>query len=130
SAVAKTIKRYKDTGSHEDSPRKGRPRVTSAAEDKFIPVTSLRNHRLTAAQIGDQVNATQSSSSRHISATSVKRRLCEIAARKPLIRTGNKQKRLVLAKEHKEWTLDQWKYVLWSDESKFVIFGSNHRVFV
>ena len=71
-----------------------------------------------------------------ISRTTVKRRLCEsglhgrIAARKPLLRTGNKQKRLVWAKEHKEWTLDQWKSVLWSDESKFEIFGSNHRVFV
>ncbi|CAJ0964314.1 unnamed protein product [Ranitomeya imitator] len=134
--VAKTIKRYKETGSHEDRPRKGRPRVTSASEDKFIQVTSLRNRRLTAAQIRDQVNATQSSSSRHISTTTVKRRLCvaglhgKIAARKPLLRTGNKQKRLVWAKEHKEWTLDQWKSVLWSDESKFEIFGSNHRVFV
>ncbi|KAK6313187.1 hypothetical protein J4Q44_G00165340 [Coregonus suidteri] len=43
SAVAKTMKRYDDTGSHEDRHRNGRPRVTSAAEDKFIRVTSLRN---------------------------------------------------------------------------------------
>ncbi|CAJ0924756.1 unnamed protein product [Ranitomeya imitator] len=108
SAVAKTIKLYNKTGSHEDRPRKGRPRVTSASEDKFIRVTCLRNRRLTAAQIRDQVNATQSSSSRHISTTTVKRRLCaaglrgKIAARKPLLRTGNKQKRLAWAKEHKE----------------------------
>ena len=40
SAVAKTIKSYDETGSHEDSHRKGRPRLTSAAEDKFIRVTS------------------------------------------------------------------------------------------
>jgi hypothetical protein len=32
-----------ETSSHEDLHRKGRPRVTSAAEDKFIRVTSLRN---------------------------------------------------------------------------------------
>jgi transposase len=31
SAVAKTIKRYDETGSHEDRHREGRPRVTSAA---------------------------------------------------------------------------------------------------
>jgi transposase len=43
SLVAKTIKRYDETGSREDRHRKGRPRVTSAAEDKFIRVTSLRN---------------------------------------------------------------------------------------
>ena len=41
SAVAKTIKSYDKTGSHEDRQRKGRPRVTSAAEDKFIRVTAL-----------------------------------------------------------------------------------------
>ena len=42
SAVAKTMKRYDETGSHEDRHRIGRPRVTSAAEDMFIRVTSLR----------------------------------------------------------------------------------------
>jgi hypothetical protein len=43
SAAAKTIKRYDETGSHEDRHRKGRLRVTSAAEDQFIRVTNLRN---------------------------------------------------------------------------------------
>ena len=104
----KTIKRYDETGSHEDRPRKGRPRVTSAAEDKFIRVTSLRNRKLTAPQIRAQINATQSSSSRHISTSTVQRRLCEsglygqIAAKKRLLRKSNKQKRLVWAKKHKE----------------------------
>ena len=43
SAVTKNIKRYDETGSREDCHRKGRPRVTSAAEDTFIWVTTLRN---------------------------------------------------------------------------------------
>jgi transposase len=43
SAVAKTIKCNDETGSHEDRYSKGKPRVTSAAEDKFIRVTSLTN---------------------------------------------------------------------------------------
>jgi hypothetical protein len=42
-AVAKTIKPYDETDTHEDHHRKGRPRVTFTAEDKFIRVTSLRN---------------------------------------------------------------------------------------
>jgi transposase len=41
SAVAKTIKRYDETGSHEDHHRNGRPRVTSAAEDKLIRVNCI-----------------------------------------------------------------------------------------
>jgi transposase len=37
-AVSTTIKRYNETGSHEDCHRKGRPRSTSAVDDKFIRV--------------------------------------------------------------------------------------------
>jgi hypothetical protein len=42
-ALEETIKLYDETGSHEDRHRNGTPRVTSAADDKFIRVTSLRN---------------------------------------------------------------------------------------
>ena len=42
SAVAKTINCYDETGSHEDQHRKEKPRITSAAGDKFIRVNSLR----------------------------------------------------------------------------------------
>ena len=40
------------------------------------------------------------------------------------------KKRLAWAKKHKQWKLEWYKSVLWSDESKFKIFGSNRRVFV
>ena len=44
SAVAKTIKRYEETGYHENCHRKGRPRgysaEDSAEEDKFIKLTA------------------------------------------------------------------------------------------
>ena len=72
-AVAKNIKGYGNTGSDEDCPRKGRPRVSSAAEDKLIRFTRLRNRKLTAPQIRAQMNATQSSRSRHISTSTVQR---------------------------------------------------------
>ena len=31
--------------------------------------------------------------------------------------------------KHRQWTTENWK-VLWTDESKFEIFGSSRRVFV
>lgn len=77
SAVAKTIKRYLETGSHEDRPRTGKPRVTSAAEDHFIRVATLGNRKLKAPQIRAHINASQSSSSRHISTSTVQRRMRE-----------------------------------------------------
>ena len=48
----KNIKRYDETFSHEDSHRKGRPRVTSDAEDKFIGVTNLRNCSPNTVEVG------------------------------------------------------------------------------
>ena len=125
-AVAKTIQRYDETVSHEDLHRKGRPRVTSAAEDKFIKVTSLRNYSPNKCF---RVPVTD------ISTSTVQRRLCEsglhgwITAKKPLLKDTNK-KRLAWVKKHEQCTLDWWESALWSDESKFESFGSNHRVFV
>ena len=77
----------------------------------------------------------QSSSNRHTSTSTVQWRRREsglhgrIAVKKPLLNDTNK-KRLAWAKKHRQWTLDWWKSVLWSDESKFVIFRSNSRGFV
>lgn len=61
----------------------------------------------------------------NISARTVQRRLVEfglfgrIAAKKPHVNTLNKKKRLRFAKEHEHWTIENWKNILWSDESKF-----------
>ena len=53
-----------------------------------------------------------------------------IAVRKPLLRPVNKEKRLKFAQEYGEWTIGQWKSVLWTDESKFERFGSHRRQYV
>jgi hypothetical protein len=55
--------------------------------------------------------------------------LFRVAAINPLLKDTNKNI-LSWANKHKQWTLDQWKSVLWSDESKFELFGSNRHVFV
>lgn len=64
---------------------------------KFIRVTSLRNCKLTAPQIRDHLNASQSTSNTHISTSTAQRRRYEsglygqIAAKKPL-RSNDKRK--------------------------------------
>ena len=72
----------------------------------------------------------------HISTLTFQRRLRElglhdrIATKKPLLKDTNNKKRLAWAKKHEQWTLDQWKPVLWCDESKFEILGSIRHFFV
>lgn len=133
STVFFTIKRHSETGGNSDRKRSGRPKATTKSEDKFLRVTSLRDRRLTGQQLQAQLN---SGRSKQVSVSTVKRRLRaagligRVAARKPLLRHQNKTKRLSWAMKHRHWTTEDWKKVLWSDESKFQIFGSSRRIFV
>ena len=100
-------------------------RTATGKEDPELPLLqSTSSLELAASQIAAQINASQSSSNRHIS-TSTVQRLREsglrgrISARKPLLKDTNMKNRLARAKKHEQWTLNWWKSVLWSDESKF-----------
>lgn len=131
--VHQTIHRYRETGSHQDRPRSGRPRATTSSEDTFIVVTSKRNRRFTAPEIRAAVNQSRSEP---VSLNTVKRRLRDanlfgrVAIRKPLLRPQNKKKRMEWALAHRDWTEEDFRKVLWTDESKFEIFGSKRRIYV
>ena len=93
SPVAKTIKRYDETGSHEERHRKGRPK-----DPLLQKISSLE---LTAPQIAAQINYSQSSRNIHINCS--EETVClhgQIAAKKPLLKDTNKKKRIDWAKKH------------------------------
>lgn len=133
SGVVKIVHRYRDTGSYNDRPRSGAPRKTSKREDKFLTVTSKRDRFKTVRDLTAELNTSRETS---VSESTVRRRLAAknlkgyIAAKKPLLRVINKKKRLHWAKTHKHWTVEDWEKVLFTDESKFEIFGSKRRQFV
>jgi hypothetical protein len=49
-----------------------------------------------------------------------------IAPTKPYLHAQHKAKRLKFAKAHVHWSGDDWKKVIWTDESSFE-FGKNSR---
>jgi len=49
------------------------------------------------------------------------------ACKKLLVSKKNKAARLEFAKEHINWTTTEWSKILWSDESKFNLFGNDSR---
>lgn len=133
STVNDIIHRYRTTGSLEDRDRPGPSRKTTAAEDLRMVLLSKRNRKRTAPEITSEVNRERENK---ISTSTVKRRLQEanlhgrVAVRKPLLRRGNRAKRLQWARNHLDWSVEDWKKVLWSDESKYEVFGQTRRVFV
>jgi len=46
---------------------------------------------------------------------------------KPLLVARHRKARLEFAERHLEWTVEDWKKVLWSDETKINRFGSDGR---
>jgi hypothetical protein len=100
-----------------------------------LALMRISSFELTAPQVAAQINSSRSSSNRHNSTSTVQRRLREsglhgrIAANKPLVKDTNNNKSL-LGPRRAMNIINTWKSVLWSDESKFEIFGSNRRVFV
>lgn len=125
--------KFKKFGCISNRKGKKKARITTASDDNYLAQLSIRNRRLTAPELAAFV---QKSLKKKISVTTVKRRLHEkglygrIAVKKPLLREVNRRKRLIWAKEHSLWTVDDWKKVLWSDESKFMIFGTKRNVYV
>ena len=41
--------------------------------------------------------------------------------KKPYVSQVNRRKRLQFARRYRHWTVDQWKKIVWSDESPFVL---------
>jgi transposase len=50
--------------------------------------------------------------------------------KKPLLTTVHRKKRLAFALKHKEWTVEDWKRVIWSDETKINRIGSDGKQWV
>ncbi|GBN62545.1 hypothetical protein AVEN_259773-1 [Araneus ventricosus] len=48
--------------------------------------------------------------------------------RVPLINASHRAARLVWAREHRKWTLEDWKRVAWSDESRFRLLHEDGRL--
>ena len=46
----------------------------------------------------------------------------------PLLTAQHKVLRRAWARQHRYWTVDDWKHVAWSDESRFQLYRADGRV--
>uniref|UniRef100_A0A7I4YQF3 DDE_3 domain-containing protein n=1 Tax=Haemonchus contortus TaxID=6289 RepID=A0A7I4YQF3_HAECO len=131
--IQRIWKKYKDTGSVEVKKHPGAARTTSRLVDRNIVRLARNDPRLTAAEILREISTPEGPNP---SLSTVQRRLREAGlfgqrpAKKPLISAKNRKARLDWAQAHKNWTVRQWRKVIWSDESKFLLFGTDGIKFV
>ncbi len=118
----------------EDAPRSGRPKKTTPeVEEEVIKAISKNS---TSRQLSTQAIANMISPLVRggISARSVHRILRRRGykpskpTRKPGLTADNKTKRLKWCLDHRDWTLEDWKNVIWSDETSVQWGGQRGRL--
>lgn len=131
--VDNIVKRQKVRGTVGRAPKSGRPRKTTAREDKLIKRMSLADPRKTAVDIASDLRKYHHLD---VHVATVKRRLNQgglfgrHAAKKPFVSGKNRSARIKFGRVHRYWTQEEWSKVLYSDESKFELFGSDGVRFV
>lgn len=103
----------------------GRPRKTSADTDELLRKEVLKNPKITAGQLKKM----HPQLLRDVSQRTIQHRLTKqlkmptrVPAKKPLLTPAMMKKRLAFARQYEAWTEDDWKKVMWSDESTFRCF--------
>lgn len=130
SVISRLHRRYREEGDVAERHR-GRGRITSPRQDRFLQLTARRNRNVTAPELQIRLQEVHQV---EVSADTVRRRLHEsnLRARRPLrvppVTRGNRGARLVWAQEHILWTNANWANVLFSDESRFGIYPDSRRV--
>ena len=109
-SVQKLVKKYNETGDVVDKKKSGRPKKLSLRDEQFLKITELQNRKkLSAELVQDLKRATETL----VHASNMRRSLIKsglngcVAIQKPLLREGNKEKRLKFTREHKEWQKNQ-----------------------
>ncbi|GBM97617.1 hypothetical protein AVEN_165875-1 [Araneus ventricosus] len=132
SVVCNLWKQFQDTGSIKRKAVQGRPRATTATEDRYLSIIARRNRGATASQLSCDLFAATGT---RVSRVAVSKRLHEIGlfARRPavcvLLTSTNRRVRLAWCREHRDWSMDQWVTVLFTDESRFRLNTDSRRTF-
>ena len=130
STVQRVRQRFLQTGSNLRRPTTGRPRCTTARDDRYLVNTMLRNRFLTGTALTQHFLRLGGSNP---SAWTVRRRLKEgnlkpfRPANGPKLERHHRTARRIYAREHLEWTVEDWYNVMFSDESKFMLYTHDGR---
>ena len=128
STVNRVWKRYLDTSSFKDEQRSGRPQKLTTRDKRQVVNMLKKSRAKTATEIQKKFSTPNGLK---ISRYTVSRTLrsfgfvARIKRKKPLLTTQHIKSRFQWAKKYNKWSLEDWKKVIWSDESKFNLSNSD-----
>lgn len=131
SVITRLRQRFQATGRVEDRPRPGRPKKTTAREDRLITRQAQAVRTSTANRIRRQL---QAATHINVSGQTIRNRLhaAQYHARRPAKRTkltlAHKRARRNWCRHHVRWVRHQWAVVLFTDESRFSLEHNDGRV--
>lgn len=130
SVVSRLWNRYQQLETVHRRSGQGRRRSTSDQEDRYLRISALRRRFSTARELQNELSRATGT---QISDQTVRNRLRESGLRSrrpvqvPRLTARHKRERMQFAWTHRRWQLRHWRKVLFSDESKFTLFGNDGR---
>ncbi|GFV01429.1 transposable element Tcb2 transposase [Trichonephila clavipes] len=110
-----------------------RPRGTIPADDRYIVLQAKGNWRQT---VGEIARHTTQATGRPISRFTVARRLHDggLFARRPVrcvpFTPAHRRRRSLWCREPRNWRDNEWRRVLFTDESRFSLSSDSHRILI
>lgn len=126
STIQHIVNTYKKTGSVEYLKRPGRPRTLNERDERGVLQAIRKNPRISSTNLRNMV---VNNFKKDVSSRTVQRLLnrngyfSRTPRRKPLISNTNKTKRIDFSKTYQNQPESFWRTVIFTDESKFNIFG-------
>lgn len=130
STIQRTISRFRDEGQIESKPRSGRPSKLTLRDKRTIKRIVDQEPFISAKKISSHLGMHNDIT---VHPETVRRVIVDIGfksctpRKKPFVNKINRQKHLTFAKEYVNKSPGFWRKVVFSDESKYNIFGSDGR---
>ncbi|KAM0730374.1 Transposable element Tc1 transposase [Formica fusca] len=133
SVVGRAYSRYQKTGQYHRRSGQGRRRVTTSREDRVIARHARIDPFVHANVIASRFYNHRRQVPYPITAQTVRNRLREAHLRSfrplrvPMLNNHHRRTRLTYARLHIRWNHRQWNNVLFTDESRFCLYGNDRR---
>jgi transposase len=130
--ISDLIKKQRTTGCVDDKSRCGGPRKTTIRDDRSLVMDALRHPRLGSRELKRRW---EESIGKTVSIRTVEKRLRSsgvksyVAQKKPLLSLINRRRRLLWARQHRDWTIADWNQVCFSDETPLHLIQCKQRRF-